>query len=573
MAVWVVRTLEGQDPPTVGKPRFDDIDADSFYAPFIERMAEMGITSGCGDGTRFCPDQHVTRAQMAVFLARAYGLAAGPDPGFADVAPDAWYRREVAGLAASEITHGCGDGTRFCPDQDVTRAQMATFLWRAENPTDLRGYPRALKHLPIDGDWSVPVFICGPDGKYTADDVSDLTAGLNKRLNGLFERLSSQRMSLVFEEGHVVTADIDWEDEDADNIIEIRDLCRLNMLAKSSTLQVLIVIDNEYVSLLSNATGVKGLGEHGGVAYVTAPHRLSSPRHFYSLVMHELAHSILQLGHLTFAEIEEVFVVERLDDPILACYQYDQLGWSVPEYAQPCLRLTPSEPEALELRFTARNEARLTWHPPRFSDDAPITGYTASISRRVEGADPELVRTYELEPEARSHAFARPEVAGTYDLSVRANTKYGPGDQPWGVRARSAPAPPPPEDFRVNDRRTTSTGLSLYWDDSNTQQYANVGFEVEYSGGGSTSIDAVGGGNGHRLTGLEPGTEYSTRVRYLFRAQSWTMPQAGSTISQAGYQTGWTICGAWGIALTAETEQELPPPDPISVAAGRIGTY
>ena len=43
------------------------------------------------------------------------------------------------------------------------------------------------------------------------------------------------------------------------------------------------------------------------------------------------------------------------------------------------------------------------------------------------------------------------------------------------------------------------------------------------------------------------------------------MPQAGSTI----FQTGWTICGAWGIALTAETEQELPPPDPISVAAGR----
>ena len=87
---------------------------------------------------------------------------------------------------------------------------MATFLWRAENPAYLRGYPRALTHLPIDGDWSVPVFICGPDGKYSADDVSDLTSGLNKRLTGIFERASSQRMSLVFEEGHVVTADIDW---------------------------------------------------------------------------------------------------------------------------------------------------------------------------------------------------------------------------------------------------------------------------------------------------------------------------------------------------------------------------
>ena len=131
MAVWLVRVFSLQDPPVVSESRFVDVDAESFYSPYIERMAEMGVTTGCGDGTRFCPDGAVTRAQMAVFLARAYALPDGPDPGFSDVSEDAWYASAVARLAASGITAGCGDGTRFCPDQHTTRGEMATFLARA----------------------------------------------------------------------------------------------------------------------------------------------------------------------------------------------------------------------------------------------------------------------------------------------------------------------------------------------------------------------------------------------------------------------------------------------------------
>ena len=133
MAAWIVRVLDGEDPEPVSETRFDDVDADSFYAPFIERMAELGVTRGCGDGSGFCPDGTVNRSQMAAFLSRAYGLADGPDPGFAD---GAWYAADVARLAASGITRGCGDGTRFCPGRDTTRGQMATFLHRAENPKE-----------------------------------------------------------------------------------------------------------------------------------------------------------------------------------------------------------------------------------------------------------------------------------------------------------------------------------------------------------------------------------------------------------------------------------------------------
>ena len=130
MAVWVVRMLDGQDPAPVSASRFSDVDSGSFYAPFVERLFELEVTSGCGDGSAFCGDRAVTRAQMAVVLSRAYRLPGGKAT-FADVAVDAWYAQDVARLAASGISRGCGDGSRFCPDHVTTRAQMATFLWRA----------------------------------------------------------------------------------------------------------------------------------------------------------------------------------------------------------------------------------------------------------------------------------------------------------------------------------------------------------------------------------------------------------------------------------------------------------
>ena len=133
MAVWTVRVLDGRNPFVVAQTRFNDVDGSSFYAPFVERMAELGVTGGCGDGSGFCPDRSVSRAQMAAFLSRAYRLPDGPDPGFGDVASDAWYAADVARLVGSGITEGCGDGADFCPEQATTRGQMAVFLHRAEN--------------------------------------------------------------------------------------------------------------------------------------------------------------------------------------------------------------------------------------------------------------------------------------------------------------------------------------------------------------------------------------------------------------------------------------------------------
>jgi S-layer homology domain len=105
--------------------------------PYVETVLHQGITSGCG-GSAFCPDASVTRAQMAVFLLRAeHGPAYEPPPAtgrvFGDVPAGAFAAAWIERLAAEGITAGCGSGATFCPNDPVTRAQMAVFLLKTEH--------------------------------------------------------------------------------------------------------------------------------------------------------------------------------------------------------------------------------------------------------------------------------------------------------------------------------------------------------------------------------------------------------------------------------------------------------
>ena len=139
MAVFLERGMQGADftPPAATGTVFGDIPADHWAGGWVEQLYNDGVTSGCGSGN-YCPDLEATRAQMAVFLLRAkYGSAYNPPPvgtdtGFTDVPLDHWAAAWIKQLAAEGITGGCGGGG-FCPEQAVTRAQMAVFLQRTFN--------------------------------------------------------------------------------------------------------------------------------------------------------------------------------------------------------------------------------------------------------------------------------------------------------------------------------------------------------------------------------------------------------------------------------------------------------
>ena len=130
--MWLVRVLDGSNPARQAATRFDDVDAGVWWAPYTDRLAELGVTDGCATGPlRFCPDEAVTRGQMATFLVRAFGLAEDSPAGFADTAGE-FHAPSIDALAAAGITTGCGTSPlRYCPSKPVTRAEMATFLYRA----------------------------------------------------------------------------------------------------------------------------------------------------------------------------------------------------------------------------------------------------------------------------------------------------------------------------------------------------------------------------------------------------------------------------------------------------------
>jgi uncharacterized protein (DUF1501 family) len=108
---------------------FSDIPSGVYYEDAVSWLLEAGITTGVG-GNRFAPDDFVTRAQMATFLWRLEGSAPGAPPaGFGDVPAGQYYSEAVDWLLQRGVTTGTGPGT-FSPNDPVTRAQMATFLWR-----------------------------------------------------------------------------------------------------------------------------------------------------------------------------------------------------------------------------------------------------------------------------------------------------------------------------------------------------------------------------------------------------------------------------------------------------------
>ena len=136
MAVFLDRALGYPDPATPAKPRFTDVPASYWAYAFIDRFATLGITTGC-DGTEFCPNRGVTRAEMAAFLIRALAQTgvAPPAPTFADVPASHPQYGYIEALVRLGVTTGCGanDANQrvYCPDRGVTRAEMAVFITRA----------------------------------------------------------------------------------------------------------------------------------------------------------------------------------------------------------------------------------------------------------------------------------------------------------------------------------------------------------------------------------------------------------------------------------------------------------
>ena len=108
---------------------FTDVHAGDYFYEAVLWAVENGITTGTSAST-FSPNATVTRAQVVTFLWRANGQPTAGNSGFADVSADKYYDTAVAWAVSQRITTGMDYGA-FGPDTACTRAQIVTFLYRA----------------------------------------------------------------------------------------------------------------------------------------------------------------------------------------------------------------------------------------------------------------------------------------------------------------------------------------------------------------------------------------------------------------------------------------------------------
>ena len=109
---------------------FTDVKAGSYYYDAVLWAVENGITKGTSD-TTFSPDATCSRAQIVTFLWRANGSpAVSGNSAFTDVASDAYYAAAVTWAEKNDVTGGIGGGL-FGSNNNCTRAQIVTFIYRS----------------------------------------------------------------------------------------------------------------------------------------------------------------------------------------------------------------------------------------------------------------------------------------------------------------------------------------------------------------------------------------------------------------------------------------------------------
>jgi hypothetical protein len=141
---------------------FADVAPTDYYYSAISSLAQHSITAGCGNNG-YCPQETVTRDDMAIFIVRAvYGsdnFAYSSTPHFTDVPANYFAFKWIQALAALGITAGCGTNL-YCPGEVVTRDEMAIFIVRMQLGLYLAGSP------PLFTYSTTPYFADVPSGEF-----------------------------------------------------------------------------------------------------------------------------------------------------------------------------------------------------------------------------------------------------------------------------------------------------------------------------------------------------------------------------------------------------------------------
>jgi hypothetical protein len=170
LAIAIMALVAGPTAQAIVLTGYFTDDNGSTFESDIDSIAEAGITKGCNPpaNTHFCPNDDVTRGEMAAFIRRALDLPAAGKDYFTDD-NGSTFEGDINAIAAAGITKGCNPpaNSRYCPTRRVSRGEMAAFIRRG---LDL---PPIVQTIPIG---SHSALSCSKDGQRCSLTV-DLSAG------------------------------------------------------------------------------------------------------------------------------------------------------------------------------------------------------------------------------------------------------------------------------------------------------------------------------------------------------------------------------------------------------------
>ena len=127
-----IEIVQAQGPcvsSTCNSCSYQDLPASHPAHAAAEALRDVGALYGCAAGT-FCPDQALTRAELAWAIAHLNDIDGSTGSSFGDVSSSHWANGSIEGVAAQGIMSGCGGGN-FCPQGSISRAAAPTFVGRA----------------------------------------------------------------------------------------------------------------------------------------------------------------------------------------------------------------------------------------------------------------------------------------------------------------------------------------------------------------------------------------------------------------------------------------------------------
>lgn len=192
--------------------RFTDLREGAYYWEAVDYYAQAGLVSGTSP-TTFSPEGLTSRGQLVTILWRQAGEPEGEEASFSDVLPTAYYSPAVGWASGEGIVAGYGDG-RFGPEEPITRAQLATILWREA------GKPSPAGESSFTDRAAIPAYaaqaaawaqeqgiITGKEGRF--DPQANATRGetvtmLYRQLIGIGGAVEEQEIRIVTESGAVI---------------------------------------------------------------------------------------------------------------------------------------------------------------------------------------------------------------------------------------------------------------------------------------------------------------------------------------------------------------------------------